>query len=269
MSTGLRKPSKAEVGADFAGEVVEVGAGVTGVKVGDKVFGETRGSFAQYCLAPEKTLAIVPDSLTMEEAAALPVAGATALKMIRDHGSVTEGTKVAVVGAGGGVGSFAVQIAKALGATVTAVTSTAKVAAARAMGADAVVDYKTDDVCKGSEVFDVVMDAGAYRSPTDYVPVLTPRTGTYLMVGGSTSNMFGVMLGGWWSFGVRHGLTAKAGEVTSTHDLLSDLATLADEGKLRPVIDRTISLDQVPDAVQDLKDGKCTGKIVVKIDHEE
>jgi len=263
------KPTKADCGGDFAGEVVAVGKGVTDVQVGDKVFGESRGTFAQYCLAPAKQVAGMPDSLSFEEAAAIPMAGATALQKLRCDGQVGNGTKVAVVGAGGGVGSFGVQIARALGATVTAVTSTAKVDAVRAMGADTVVDYKTDDVCKRDEVFDVVLDAGAYRSPTDYVPVLTPRTGKYLMVGGSTSNMFGVMLGGWWSFGVRHRLTAKSGEVSATTALLRDLATLADEGKLRPVIDRTVSLDEVPQAVQDLKDGKCTGKVVVTIPHDE
>jgi len=264
---GMRTPQDGRLGSDVAGVVEAVGKDVTTLKPGDEVFGSGDGSFAEYVSCREDQLASKPDRLTFEQAAAVPVSAVTALQALRDHGRVQPGQKVLIIGASGGVGSFAVQIAKAFGVEVTGACSTAKVDVVGSIGADHVIDYTRSDVTDGGQRFDVIIDTGGNTSLSRLRRALTPR-GTLVIVGGET--------GGRWLGGTDRQLRAlmispfvgqKLGSFIGSvnkKDLMS-LTELIESGQVTPVIDRTYPLSEVPSAIQYLKEGKARGKVVISV----
>jgi len=264
---GLRRPKFANPGRNLAGTVEAVGAGVTGLRPGDEVYGTATATFAEYAVARPGKLASKPANLSFGQAAAVPVSGMTALQAVRDHGRVQAGEKVLVIGASGGVGSFAVQIAKAAGAEVTGVASTSKVDLVRSLGADVVVDYMHEDVTAGGRRYDVVLDIGGNRRLADLRRVLT-ATGRLVIVGGETD--------GRWLGGTDRQLRAQllsrfVGQQLGTFvasENAGDLAALRElieSGAVTPVIDRTYPLDETPAAIRRMLDGRAAGKLVVTI----
>jgi NADPH:quinone reductase-like Zn-dependent oxidoreductase len=265
--SGLRAPKTPIPGMDMAGVVEAVGSDVTRFRPGDEVFGTGRGAYAEYARAPENKLAPKPANLTFEQAAAVPVSGCTALQGLRNRGRVTAGQKVLVTGASGGVGSFAVQLAKAFGADVTAVCSTTKVDMVRSLGTDHVIDYTREDFAAGEQRYDVILDIGGNSSLARLRHVLTPH-GTLVIAGGETS--------GRWVAGFDRQLRAlllsrfvgqKLTTFVSTqnHQDLIVLTELIDAGKVTPVIDRTYPLSEAPKAIQYLQDGHARGKVVITL----
>ncbi len=265
---GLFTPKIRTLGADIAGRVEAVGANVTRFRPGDEVFGDVSdsgfGAFAEYACAPEGTLAPKPAGTTFEEAAAVPSAGVTALQALR-AGGIAPGQRVLINGASGGVGTFAVQIARALGAEVTGVCSTRSVDLVRSLGADHVVDYTREDVTRAARQYDLVLDIAAYRRASDYDRVLAPG-GRYLMVGGAPARLFQVMLLSAW-----RSLTGNRAVTYQTflkHASLADLVTLKElieAGKVRPVIDRRLPLRDVPEAIRYLEEEHPRGKVVIAV----
>src|SRR6266545_2573913 len=264
--TGLRGPKSRLIGVDFAGTVEAVGKDVTDPQPGDDVFGGGSGSLAEYvCARPG--VARKPANVTFEEAAAVPVAALTALQGLRDHGQLQPGQKVLVNGASGGVGTFAVQIAKALGAEVTAVCSTRNVEQARSLGADRVIDYTRDDFTRGGEGYDVILDVAGTRSWSRYRRVLNPHA-SLVMVGAPKTNPFLGPLG----HVIRVRLAAWRGEQKAVFFVaklkaadLEVLRELLESGKVTPVIDRRYELSEVADAFQYLGEGHAQGKIVITV----
>lgn len=264
---GVRAPKTRVRGREVAGHVVEVGKAVTTLQAGDDVFGIASGSFAEYASAPADKLAPKPENVTFPQAAAVPISGLTALQAVRDHGGAQAGQKVLVVGASGGVGTFAVQIAKAFGAEVTGVSSTAKVDLVRSIGADHVIDYTVGDFADGEHRYDVILSAGGHRSLRDLRRALTPR-GTLVIVGSET--------GGRWLGGMDRQLRAlvlspfvaqKLGTFvcSENRDDLLVLTGLIESGKVTPVVDRTYPLSQTPAAIRYMQDGHARGKVVVDV----
>jgi NADPH:quinone reductase-like Zn-dependent oxidoreductase len=266
MGFGLRKPKVLVRGRDVAGVVEAVGKDVTRFKPGDEVFGTADGSFAEYASAPESRLALKPKNLTFEQAAVVPISGGTALQGLR-KGNVQPGQKVLVVGASGGVGSFAVQIAKAFGAEVTGVASTAKVDFVRSIGADDVIDYTREDFADETRHWDLIIDTGGRRSLSELRRALTPE-GTLVIVGGEGG---GNWLGGFdrnlrsglVSMFVRQRLTMLASkELGEDFDVLRELI---EAGKVTPVIDRTYPLIEAPEAIRYVVEGHARGKVVITV----
>jgi NADPH:quinone reductase and related Zn-dependent oxidoreductases len=267
MGYGVRAPSNRVRGREVAGRVEAVGKDVTTLQPGDEVFGIAEGSFAEYACARADKLAPKPKNLTFELAAAAGVSSLTALQAVRDRGQVQPGQKVLVIGASGGVGTFAVQIAKAFGADVTGVCSTAKTDMVRSLGADHVLDYTRDDIADGGQRYDVVLDTGGNRSLTHLRRALTPR-GTLVIVGGETGSR--------WLGGIDRALRAPmlsafvgqklGGVVTSENaeDLIV-LTDLIESGKVTPVVERTYPLADAPAAVRYMADGHARGKVVVTV----
>jgi NADPH:quinone reductase-like Zn-dependent oxidoreductase len=268
FAAGLLRPRHQVLGADLAGRVVSVGEGVDDLEPGDEVYGDISqcgdGSLAAYATAPASRLARKPASLSFEQAAAVPMAAVTALQGLRDAGQLQPDQSVLVHGASGGVGTFAVQIAKVLGARVTAVCSTRNVDRVHALGADDVIDYTREDVTARAGRFDVVLAVNGYHPITAYRRILTP-TGTYVMIGGAPAQMFQALLLG-PLLSRRAGkrmrvLTAKPGR--------DDLATVGewiDAGEVTPVVDRTFDgLSAVPDAMRYQGEGRARGKVVVRV----
>ena len=264
---GLKKPKVPVRGREVAGVVEAVGAGVTRLKAGDEVFGTSEGSFAEYVCAQEGRLAAKPRNLSFEEAAAAPISGVTALQAVRDAGQVTVGQKVLVIGAGGGVGSFAVQIAKAFGADVTGVCSTGKVGLVRSLGADAVVDYTREDFAAGGVRYDVILDTAGNRPLSVLKRALGPR-GTLVLVGGERG---GKLTGGFerslaaplFSLFSRQkfkGLVSK-----ETHLDLEALASLIEAGSVKPAVEKVFALAEAPAAITYVREGRSLGKVVVRI----
>jgi NADPH:quinone reductase-like Zn-dependent oxidoreductase len=252
------------LGYDVAGRVEAVGANAGLFGPGDEVFGTCRGSFAEYAVAGADRLALKPDSVSLEEAAAVPISGYAALQAVREHGGVRAGRRVLIIGAGGGVGTFAVQIAKADGAEVIGVCSTAKTEVVRAIGADRVIDYTREDFADGRDRYDVILDIAGNRSLSRLRRALTPR-GTLVIVGREDA-------GNW--LGIRRQLRAAALSPFIRQKLgffiskerssdLEELRKLLEAGALRPVVDRTFPLDEVPEAIGYLRDGHAHGKIVI------
>lgn len=267
LGFGLRAPKTPVRGMDVAGRVEEVGENVTQFEVGDEVFGTCNGSFAEYARATEDKLALKPANLSFEQAAAVPVSACTALHALRDSGEVRAGQKVLIVGASGGVGTFAVQLAKAFGAQVTGVCSTTKLELVRSIGADQVIDYTRDDFSQMGERYDLILDIAGNRSLSLLRSALTPE-GTLVIVGGEGG---GPWLGGTdrqiraliLSPFVRHNLRNFI-SVENKGDLLV-LKELIESGKVTPVIDRTYPLREAPDAIRYLEDGHARGKVVIKV----
>ncbi|MEW1840394.1 NAD(P)-dependent alcohol dehydrogenase [Nonomuraea angiospora] len=264
---GLTRPKSPLLGADLAGEVVAAGGSVTALRPGDEVYGFCRGAFAEYVAVPAEGFVVrKPAGLTFEEAAAVPVAAVTALQALRNKGRVSAGQKVLVNGAGGGVGSFAVQIAKALGAEVTGVCGPGNVEIVRSIGADHVVDYTKEDFTRGGGRYDVILDNVANRSLADCRRVLAPQ-GIYLHNSGDKggrwvgvmTRIVHVMLS---SLFVRQRLIAGYVADESTDDLVA-LRDLLEAGKIRPVIDRTHPLSEVPAAIGYVERGHARGKVVI------
>lgn len=264
---GLRKPKIPILGTDMAGTVEAVGRKVTQFKPGDQVFGDLSesgfGAFAEYVCAPEAALAPKPANLTFEDAATIPVSALAALQGLRDIGQIQPGQRVLIHGASGGVGSFAVQLARAFGAEVTGVCGPQKVEMVRGLGANYVIDYSQTDVTQAEQKYDLILDAAAYRSGADFLPILAPQ-GTYVMVGGATAQFFRAMLLGSWL--TRN--TDKTIKCLTSKPNQADLIVLkefAEAGKLRPARDRTYPLSDVPAAIRHLEDRQVQGKIAISV----
>jgi len=264
---GLRKPKNSVRGTDVAGTVEAVGSGVTRFKPGDEVFGWSNGSYAEYTTAAEVSLALKPATLTFEQAAAVPMAGLVALQAIRDHGKVGPGQSVLINGASGGIGTFAVQIAKALGADVTGVCSTRNVEMVRSIGADRVIDYTKEDFTKGGQQYDFILDNVSNHSLRDLRRVLTP-TGTLIPNGGGFDNRW-LASGGrivraavLFQFG---GQTLGNFLVSSNHADLVVLAEMIVAGKVTPVMDRTYPLSETAQAIDHVGTGHTRGKVAITV----
>jgi NADPH:quinone reductase-like Zn-dependent oxidoreductase len=263
VGEGLGKPKQRILGIDIAGVVDAVGPEVQELEPGDEVFGTSKtGAFAEYACVTADRLLRKPAHSSFEDVAAVPVAAVSALQGLRDRGRVRPGHKVAIHGSSGGVGTFAVQIAKALGAEVTAVCRTANIDLVRSIGADHVIDYTKEDFTRRGEVYDVIFDAAAYRSVLDYRRALGPR-GIYVMIGGSFTRLLQVLLlGPLISTGGR-----KLGFMMAKMERedLSFLKELLEEGKVVPVIDRRYPLIEAAEALRYLEKGHARGKVVVTV----
>ena len=271
LSAGLLKPkpTKQILGSDVAGTVEAVGKGVTRFKPGDELFGDlwdSWGGFAEYACADENTFERKPNNVTFEQAAAVPQAGVLALQGLRTTGKIQPGQKVLINGAGGGVGTFAIQIAKYIGTEVTGVDATDKLDLVRSLGADHVIDYTQEDFCKNGQQYDLILDVHTYRSMFDYKRALTP-TGTYAIVGGSSLRVDQALLLRLWALITRD--TQKLRLVMEGPNKgLADLAELLETGNVVPVVDRVYPLSEVPDALRYFVEGHHKGKIVISIENE-
>lgn len=265
MMFGFRRPKYPVPGRDVAGVVEAVGAEVTTVAVGDEVIGTADGSFAELALVPEKRVALKPASLSFEEAAVLPVSGLTALQAVRDAARVREGDRVLIIGASGGVGSYAVQIAAAAGADVTGVASGAKADLVRSLGAGRVIDYTREEIGADGVQYDVIIDLAGLRPVRQLRRSLAPR-GTLVIAGGEggdrwlggTHRQIGAMA---MSPFVGQRLTSMLSKESA--DDLVELGRMADEGALRPLLERTFSLDEAAEAIDHVADGRARGKVAL------
>jgi NADPH:quinone reductase-like Zn-dependent oxidoreductase len=270
MGVGLRKPKVTRLGVDMAGTVEAVGKDITQFKPGDEVFGGKTGAFAEYVCGSERGLAIKPANVTFEDAATINVAGLTALQAVRDKGKLQQGQKVLINGASGGVGTYAVQIAKSLGADVTGVCSGRNADMVRSLGADHVIDYTKEDFVRGDQRYDVILDNVPNHSLSECKRVLTPK-GRYVMIGGGGTNdqgVFGVMLRPLKAMVMSKFGDQQMGMMMAdlNKDDLTILGDLIQSGKVKPVIDRTYKLSEVPDAIRYLEEGHARGKVVIRVD---
>ena len=269
--SGMRKPKNIRFGTDFAGIVEAVGKNVADFKPGDEVFGAKNGAVSEYvCVKTERAVVMKPGNITFEQAGSVAVAGLTALQGLRDKGHIQAGQKVLINGASGGVGTFAVQIAKAFGAEVTAVCSTRNVDLVKSLGADHVIDYTKEDFTKSAERYDVMLDNVGNHSLSECKGVLTP-TGKYVLIGGGGASDQG-FLGGLgkalWAMVFSKFVNQQMGMMMADANQ-KDLTVLADmmqSGKLKPVIDRTYKLEQVPDAIRYVEEGHARGKVVITVE---
>ncbi len=269
---GPLKPRHRIPGSDVAGRVVAVGRNVKRLKEGDAVFGDLFsrgfGAFAEYVAAPEDVLLQKPDSISFEDAATLPQAARIAIESLRGKRLLKKGQKVLVNGAGGGMGTFAVQIAKYYGAEVTGVDSMMKLEMLRAIGADHVIDYAREDCIRSGERYDFIFDTVAHRSIFDYRRVMAPD-GLYVLVGGSRYAILqAILLGPLVSIASKKKMGINPGNVTYKEDL-QFLLELHEKGKLSPVIDRRSDLSEVPEALKDLSRGLVKGKVVISVEHDD
>jgi NADPH:quinone reductase-like Zn-dependent oxidoreductase len=263
MGGGLLKPKNTRLGADMAGRIETVGRNIKQFQPGDEVFGMVKGGFAEYACAAESALVLKPVNTSFDEAAAIPMAAITALQGLRDEGQIQAGQKVLINGASGGVGTFAVQIAKSFGAEVTAVCSTRNLDQARSIGADHVIDYTKEDFTKNGQQYDLVFAANGYHSLSAYKRALTPK-GIYIMAGGSMAQIFqSMLLGSMMSETggkTMGGVSAKA----SQKDLVI-LKELVEAGKVVPIIDRRYMLSEAAEALRYLGEGHARGKVVITV----
>jgi len=260
-------PKRRIFGADISGRVESVGKNILQFKPGDEVMGDLAaygfGGFAEYVGAPEKALIPKPAKLSFEEAAALPMAGLTALQALRDKGNIQKGQTVLIAGGGGGVGTFAVQLARYFGATVTAVCSSKNVEQTRSLGADYVIDYTKEDFTKNDRRYDLVLAINGNRRLSDYKRILHPN-GKYVMVGGALSQIFKSIFFGWlMSLGSKKMVTLLA---KSNQEDLEFIAKLVVDGKIKPVIDIRYSLDKAAEAMRYLGEGHARGKVVINVE---
>ncbi len=264
---GLRAPKTPVLGMDLAGVVESVGDGVTRFRVGEQVFGVAKGAFAEYARASQAKLAAKPANITTEQAAVLAVSGLAALQGLRDHAGVREGQRVLIIGASGGVGTYAVQIAQAFGAEVTAVCSTSKVDMVRSLGVHHVIDYTRSDFAEGGERYDAILDIGGNASLARLRRALAPK-GTLVIAGGES--------GGRWLGGTDRQLRAIVlsrfvGQTLTTfvsrenHEDMVVLKELVEAGSVTPVIDRTYPLAEVPEAIRYVEQGRARGKVVIAV----
>ena len=264
LATGLRRPKNQVPGTDVAGTVEAVGKAVTQLRAGDEVFGWGAGAFAEYARAPESQFVVKPADLTFEEAASVGVSATTALQLLRDNGKVKPGQKVLINGASGGVGTFAVQIAKAFGAEVTGVSSTKNLGMVRSIGADHVIDYTREDFTAGTERYDLILDNVGNHSMARTRRALAPGGMLISNGGGHADGKLGrtirTML---VSMFVRQ--QASPTVKTQNHDDLVALKALVEAGKLRPVIDRTYPLIQTPEAIDHVAAGHARGTVVISV----
>jgi NADPH:quinone reductase-like Zn-dependent oxidoreductase len=266
LGTGLRKPQNTRLGVDLSGIVEAVGRNVTQFQPGDEVFGGRTGAFAEYVCAREKTLAPKPTTLTFEQAAAVPIAGLTALQGLRDKGRIQSGQKVLINGAAGGVGTFAVQIAKAFSTHVTAVCSTRNVEIVRSLGADRVMDYTQENFTQSEQRYDLILDNVGNHSLSACRRVLSPK-GTFVVVGGPKGNWVGPL-----GFFLKALLLSRFVSQTlvgflasiNKEDLMA-LKELIEAGKVTPVIDRCYTLSEVPEAIRYVEEGHARGKVVITL----
>ncbi|MGH7982061.1 MAG: NAD(P)-dependent alcohol dehydrogenase [Candidatus Udaeobacter sp.] len=272
MIGGLRKPKDIRLGVDFAGTVESVGKNVTQFKPGDDVFGGRDGAFAQYvCRRAVGAVALKPASITFEQAASINIAGITALQGVRDKGKVQPGQKVLINGASGGVGTFAVQLAKNFGGDVTGVCSTHNAELVQSLGADHVIDYTKEDFTKGDQRYDVILDNVGNHSLSECRRVLTPN-GIYVLIGGGGVNEQGFLggLGKALNAAVYSRFVKQKMGMMMADPSTKDLTLLADmvqSGKIKTVIDRTYkSLSEVPDAMRYLEQGHARGKVVITVE---
>lgn len=269
LSAGIGKPSDTRVGVDFAGTVEAVGKNVSRFKPGDQVFGGASGAFAEYVTVREQgTVAIKPTNVTFEQAGAVAIAGVTALQALRDHGQVQPGQRVLINGASGGVGTFAVQIAKSMGAEVTGVCSTRNVELVRSLGADHVIDYTQENFTESGKTYDVILDNVGNHPLSALRRVLTPQ-GTLVIVGGPKNDPWIGPLAG----RIKASLVAPFVEqklasffAQLTQKDLDALGKLMEEGKVTTVIDRRFALDEVREAMRYLQTGRARGKVVVVLE---
>ncbi|MEI6778120.1 MAG: NAD(P)-dependent alcohol dehydrogenase [Chloroflexales bacterium] len=271
LMSGLLKPKHTILGADIAGRVEAVGRNVTQFQPGDAVFGDISGcgwgGFAEYVCAREDALVLKPANLSFAQAAAVPMAAVTALQGLRGKGHIQAGQKVLINGASGGVGTFAVQIAKSFGAEVTAVCSTRNVERVRAIGADQVIDYAHEDFTRGAQRYDLILAANGYHAISDYRRVLTP-TGTYVMSGGTNAQLFEAILQGPW-ISMTGSQTMGNMLARPNHADLAFINDLLEAGHVVPVIDRQYLLREVPDAIRYLEAGHAQGKVVIAVEQSD
>jgi len=268
LMTGLRKPKLTRLGVDVAGQIEAVGRSVTQFKPGDEVFGSCRGAFAEYACASESALAMKPENVTFEQAASVCVAALTALQSLRDKGQIQPRQRVLINGAAGGVGTFAVQIAKWFGADVTGVCSTRNVDMVRSIGADRIIDYTQEDFTKGGQRYDLILDCIGNHSLSAFRRLLNPK-GIYIAAGGpSTPWMIGplacaITAAVWSRFASKKLLMVlmrrSQEDLTIMHELMKT-------GKVTPVIDKHYRLSEVADAIGYLEEGHARGKVVITME---
>lgn len=264
---GVTKPKNRIPGLDVAGIVVEVGSAVTRFAKGDEVFGVANGSFAQFARASENSLAARPADLSFEQVAVVPVSGTTALKALVDVGRVQPGQRVLVLGASGGVGTYAVQLAKALGAEVTGVASTSKLEMVRSLGADHVIDYTRSDFADGSNEYDLILDIGGRSSVARLRRALT-KNGTLVIVGGEDGNRFTGGIGRQlWAVALSPFVSQRLTMMLATvdHTSIERLAEFIDADQITPVIGQRFELGDVPEAMRQLAAGKASGKTAISV----
>jgi NADPH:quinone reductase-like Zn-dependent oxidoreductase len=268
LSSGFLKPKHTTLGSDIAGRVEAVGSNVTQFKPGDEVFGDISacgwGGFAEYVCVRENALVLKPTNLSFEQAAAVPMAAVTALQGIRHAGQIRPGQKILINGASGGVGTFAVQLAKSFGAEVTAVCSTRNLETARSIGADHVIDYTQEDFATNGQQYDLILAANGDRSISDYKRALSP-TGVYVQTGGSMSQMTQAMIQGPWISMTGSKKMSNMGVAKPNQKDLAFMKELLESGKVKPVIDRCYPLSEVPDALRYLEAGHARGKVVITV----
>lgn len=264
-STGLLKPKQQILGSDIAGVVEAVGAKVTQFQVGDEVFGDLsghgRGGFAEFVTAPESVLALKPTNLSFAEAAAVPMTAVTALQGLRDKGQLQPGEQVLINGASGGVGTFAVQIAKALGGDVTAVVSTRKMEMAQAIGADHVIDYTEEDFTQNGQRYDLIFDTVGNHSVSEYKRVLNPK-GSFV----TSAFLPALLIQGPWLARTEGKQMRNMMAKPNQADLLF-MTELLESGKVTPIIDTCYPLAEVPDALKQIGEGHAKGKVIITMPH--
>lgn len=268
LMTGLRQPKDKRLGVDVAGRVEAVGKNVTQFKAGDEVFGTCRGALAEYACTSESALVIKPDSVTFEQAASVPIAAFTALQGFRDRGQIQPGQKVLINGAAGGVGTFAVQIAKSFDADVTGVCSTKNVELVRSIGADHVIDYTQEDFTKSGQRYDVFFDCVGNHSLSSCRRVMNPR-GIYIMVGGPNTGRWIGPLARSIQAQVLSRFVSQSMVMIMARRSKEDLTTLCElmtTGKVTPVIDGRYRLSKVPEAIRYLEEGHARGKVVITLE---
>ena len=266
LVTGLPEPKDARLGVDVAGVVDSVGRNVTRFQMGDEVFGAARGAFAEYACAPESSLAVKPPNFTFEQAAAVPIAGVSALQGLRDAGHIQPGNRVLINGASGGVGTFAVQIAKSFGADITGVCSTRNVDMVHTLGAYRVIDYTREDFTRGAARYDVILDCVGNHSLSSIRRVVAPK-GRYVPVGAEGSRwMLGAFARSFTAMALSQLGSRKMVPfflAKMNQEALTTLGKLIASGKVVPVIDRSYSLIETPDAIGYLEKGRARGKVVI------
>ena len=264
MGVGVRRPKEPQVGTDLAGTVEAVSSNVTQFKPGDEVYGVGFHGYAEYAVARENRVALKPKNRSFEESAAVPIAGFTALQALRNHGHIEPGKKVLINGAGGGVGTFAVQIAKSFGAEVTAVTNTQNLDMVRSLGADHVIDYTKEDFTKNEQRYDLICDIASAHSPSSYKRIMNPN-GICVIVGFRDkviSRLIYFVIRKRFSTGDKK---FKFFVAKSNQEDLDFMKELMEAGKITPVIDRRYQLSETPQAIKYLGEGKARGKIVITV----